>query len=82
MALIYWPTNKRLTTVYRYHSRQATLQVVFQRSVGLTKSCDKSPRIEGRNSHAIVTRPHILTPSINPKLGVSSQYKELHRCAL
>ncbi len=40
------------------------------------------PRKQGHRPHAIVDRPATLTPSINPRLGVESQHKELHRCAL
>jgi len=42
----------------------------------------RSPRSEGHRPHAIVDRPHDLTPSTSSQLGVGSQYQELHRCAL
>ena len=41
-----------------------------------------SPRKPGRMLHAIGARPESLTPSIHPKLGVTSRHKGLHRCAL
>ena len=41
-----------------------------------------SPRRAGRMPHAIGARPLSLTPSIHPKLGVTSRHKGLHRCAL
>ena len=41
-----------------------------------------SPRRAGRIPHAIGVRPLSLTPSIHPKLGVTSRHKGLHRCAL
>lgn len=40
------------------------------------------PRKSGQRPHAFVDRPKSLTPSIDPRLGASSQHKELHRCAL
>ena len=41
-----------------------------------------SPRKPGRMPHAIGARPGSLTPSIHPKLGVTSRHQGLHRCAL
>ena len=41
-----------------------------------------SPRSQGQRLHAFVDRPNFLTLSTNPRLGVSSQHQELHRCAL
>ena len=41
-----------------------------------------SPRRAGRIPHAIGVRPLSLTPSIHPKLGVTSRHKGLHRWAL
>src|SRR5699024_276567 len=40
------------------------------------------PRYSGQRPHAFVDRPKTLTPSIYPRLGASSQHKELHRSAL
>ena len=40
------------------------------------------PRKLGQRPHAIADRPSSLTPSTNPRLGVSSQHQELHRYAL
>lgn len=42
----------------------------------------RSPRGKGQLSHAIAGRPALLTPSIDPRLGVVSLHQELHRCAL
>src|SRR5699024_11013344 len=43
---------------------------------------DGPPRLMGQRPHAFVDRPKTLTPSINPRLGASSQHMELDRCAL
>jgi len=40
------------------------------------------PRGWGQRPHALVGRPTPLTPSTDPRLGVSSQHQELHWCAL
>jgi hypothetical protein len=40
------------------------------------------PRWRGHHPHAIADCPIPLTPSTNPRLGVRSQHKGLHRCAL
>ena len=36
----------------------------------------------GQRPHAFADRPNSLTPSTSPRLGVSGQHQELHRCAL
>lgn len=41
-----------------------------------------SPRRMGQRPHAVADRPSSLTPSTNPKLGVSSLHQKLHRYAL
>ena len=48
----------------------------------LRRTIFRSPRKPGRMPHAIGARPLSLTPSIHPKLGVTSRHQGLHRCAL
>ena len=53
-----------------------------QRVICRRRTEEWSPRRAGRMPHAIGARPLSLTPSIHPKLGVTSRHKGLHRCAL
>ena len=64
-------------------SYQARTQSEPQRGVICRcRTGSRSPRSVGRMLHAIGARPQSLTPSIHPKLGVTSRHKGLHRCAL
>ena len=63
-------------------SYQARTRSVPLRDVGRRRTISWSPRKPGRMHHAIGTRPRSLTPSIHPKLGVTSKHQGLHRCAL
>ena len=87
--------HPRIPTQGRLHCTQHTIQRTALQV--LTKSvrernpqgvvCRRrtekwSPRRAGRMPHAIGARPLSLTPSIHPKLGVTSRHKGLHRCAL
>ena len=50
--------------------------------LALTSHRIGSPRGKGQRLYAITDRPRPLTPSTNPRLGVSSRHQRLHRCAL
>ena len=62
---------------YLIRTRSEPSRVIVRRRTSF-----KSPRKPGRMLHAIGARPESLTPSIHPKLGVTSRHKGLHRCAL
>ena len=68
----------RLAGSYLARTRSGFQQMEFSTSSHNTRS----PRKPGRMPHAIGARPGSLTPSIHPKLGVTSRHKGLHRCAL
>ena len=62
---------------YQARTRAEPSEVICRRRTG-----SRSPRRVGRMLHAIGARPLSLTPSIHPKLGVTSRHQGLHRCAL
>ena len=62
---------------YQARTRAEPSEVICRR-----RTEEWSPRRAGRMLHAIGARPLSLTPSIHPKLGVTSRHKGLHRCAL
>ena len=83
------PTQGRLHctqhTILRTALQVLTKPVRNRNPLGVICRCRTnkwSPRRTGRILHAIGVRPLSLTPSIHPKLGVTSRHKGLHRCAL
>lgn len=87
--------EKRLDTrILHVHSRQATLHptpfcTYWQAGTACrlppsrrTNHALGPPRKRGLRPHAIADRPTTLTPCTSPQLGVESQHKGLHRCAL
>ena len=87
--------NDLAPAIPHIHSRQATLHPAPLGPPGPVPTCRftpsrkafqphelGSPRKQGQRPHAIADRPTTLTPCTNPQLGVESQHKGLHRCAL
>lgn len=78
---------RRSSQIHCPHSRQATLYTAhMHRIAGLILFSslsyqDRSPRYLGRCSHAVASRPNILTFSNSPSLGNSSHHQKLHRYA-
>lgn len=86
-------TNKRLDPglmfcyCLHYHFKAGYTVLLYSKN-RLTWPCyvssnsTRPPRERGQRPHAIVDRPKPLSLCKSPRLGVSSHYKELHRCAL
>ncbi len=68
---------------YRFHpaSYRVSRALLTGASIGVRHN-GGSPRKQGRELHAIASRPETLTPSIHPNLGERSKHQGLHRCAL